>query len=411
MARSDGTTIASFSAQAAAPSRPRLGQLYVCAMPLLAGLATFPEIQIGGRTLGGWLWLSAMMAGALILATEMAVNRPARIRFPWRPWALWLALVWISLFWVKSPGARNVQDALQLSTPLLVGVLGALFIQTEAQLKWLLRAFAAALVPLAVVILASWLGWLTTADGPPSNRTNALLAALISAVFLAGCPPQVLWPIGGWTAALLLIALTKSRMATMATILILPLNPLYHSLRVRAAAAALLLAGGLAIFYSPAFQQRFFLSGGGSMADLLQGEFDTSGRLEVWAQVWDQAWRRPLFGAGVGSVGALTRRIWDGMEHPHNDYLRLGFELGLVGLGLWLTVMGWQLLDLRRRLRGSRGAVRQALAASMLGLCVLLITAATDNTLIYNLLFTNPLFALIGAAYGADGQYDPVDAS
>ena len=36
----------------------------------------------------------------------------------------------------------------------------------------------------------------------------------------------------------------------------------------------------------------------------------------------------------------------------------------------------------------------------MAGFCGLLITCATDNTLIYNLYYTDPLFALIGAVYG-----------
>src|SRR5205085_6961999 len=91
-----------------------------------------------------------------------------------------------------------------------------------------------------------------------------------------------------------------------------------------------------------------------------------------------------------------------------NDYLRVGFELGLVGLAIFLAVLAWQLGHLAVQIRRSRGVVRTAFTASWLGLLAFLISACTDNTLSYNLWYMDPLFAVMGAAYGVAGVRGPV---
>ena len=62
--------------------------------------------------------------------------------------------------------------------------------------------------------------------------------------------------------------------------------------------------------------------------------------------------------------------------------------------------MAWQLLTLRRQIGETQGIARTALAGAYLGICALLITCLTDNTITYNLFYTDPLFALLGSAYG-----------
>jgi O-antigen ligase len=89
------------------------------------------------------------------------------------------------------------------------------------------------------------------------------------------------------------------------------------------------------------------------------------------------------------------------MDHIHNDYLRVFFEQGLVGILAFLGVSVWQLVALHRRIAYSDGIVRTAFIAASLGFYTLLISCAASNTLVYTVLFMNPLFALLGAAYGA----------
>jgi O-antigen ligase len=178
------------------------------------------------------------------------------------------------------------------------------------------------------------------------------------------------------------------------------LHPLYRSVLGKLALTVILAVIGLAVFHSDTFQRRFFHSGQGTLSDLWQGKFLSFGRFEAWPKIWAEAWQQPYLGHGVGSVNDFVPLVWPGMNHAHNDYLRIGFELGLVGLALFALVMGWQIVDLRRRLRQPSGAARRGLAAALLGLLMFLVTACTDNPLVYNLWYMDPLFALVGAAYG-----------
>jgi O-antigen ligase len=89
------------------------------------------------------------------------------------------------------------------------------------------------------------------------------------------------------------------------------------------------------------------------------------------------------------------------MHQIHNDYLRIFYELGVVGLLVFAAVVVWQIAALRRLINSAKdNDARTALAAAQLGLLAMLVTCTTDNTLLYNTFYTNPLFALLGAAYG-----------
>jgi O-antigen ligase len=154
------------------------------------------------------------------------------------------------------------------------------------------------------------------------------------------------------------------------------------------------------VFYSSAFQARFFYTGSGTLTDVAQGKLDTSGRFESWPYVWDEAWRHPLQGSGIGSTHAFVSRIWEDVSLVHCDFLRVGFELGLVGVALFILVFAWQTWDLWRGTRTTSGWTRAAFGGALMGMIVFWINACTDNPLGYNLWYMDPLFALIGAAYG-----------
>jgi hypothetical protein len=73
----------------------------------------------------------------------------------------------------------------------------------------------------------------------------------------------------------------------------------------------------------------------------------------------------------------------------------------LVGLALFAMAMTWQLVTLRRQISLAESShVRETFAAAWMGFCAMLLTCATDNTLIYHVYYNNPLFVLVGAAYG-----------
>jgi O-Antigen ligase len=95
---------------------------------------------------------------------------------------------------------------------------------------------------------------------------------------------------------------------------------------------------------------------------------------------------RPLFGVGLdrfyivaSSVASDYLRVqWPGRMNPHNDLLRFGGELGLVGLALFLWILSAAALRVWRALPRTRDP---ALAGVAAGLAAFLVTSMVSNPL------------------------------
>jgi O-antigen ligase len=191
-------------------------------------------------------------------------------------------------------------------------------------------------------------------------------------------------------------------MATLALLVVPILHPyLRGRILWKTVALGVFIGLGVLLFNTRNFQEHFFNSGQGSISDLIAGNYKDLGRFDAWSAVWERSWQRPWLGAGVGAAYIFVPQVWTEMTHVHNDYLRVFYELGLVGLALFIVVIVWQLFDVRRQIAETDDIVQTTFSAAWLGLCAMLISCLTDNTLIYTVLYTDPLFALLGAAYGA----------
>ena len=95
---------------------------------------------------------------------------------------------------------------------------------------------------------------------------------------------------------------------------------------------------------------------------------------------------RPLFGVGIDRfylvAGAFAspelNALWNSRKNPHNDFLRVGAELGLVGLGLFVWILAAAAKRIREALRTAGDARLAGLAA---GLVAFLITSLVSNPL------------------------------
>jgi len=95
---------------------------------------------------------------------------------------------------------------------------------------------------------------------------------------------------------------------------------------------------------------------------------------------------RPLFGVGIdrfwipagGLASPWLNEQWAARKNPHNDFLRVGAELGLVGLGLFLWTLSRAGMRTWHALRNGGDARLAGLAA---GLVAFLITSLVSNPL------------------------------
>ena len=302
----------------------------------------------------------------MLVQAEMALTGRFRPGFPVAAWLPWFGFVWLSLIWCERIGRRELQDAMQVTMPLLVGIASALFVTSETELRRFLRVMYALPVLLAVIVVLN----LRAGAGEVSNgtyRVLSLTATLVGCVFLAGLPRRRLVPLVGWASCLALTVVTGSRAATLALVTVPAVHPLYTSLRGRVLIGLALVAVATSLFYLPVFQERFFFAGYGSIEDLAAGNYLDFGRFAAWDAILAEAWRHPTLGAGIGSAYDFVPRVWGEMTQVHNDYLRIFFELGAIGLVLFAVVVVRQVVALVGTAWRSTGDLQVAFAASAMG--------------------------------------------
>ena len=204
-----------------------------------------------------------------------------------------------------------------------------------------------------------------------------------------------------WLLPILLlldVALSLSRTATLLAIVILAIGLAVRSpSRGRAIRLVVMVAlGAVATWFvftrfAP-LRDRFQ---GGDQAFGYGGEqFNVSGRVDLWSFTIQDARRHLWLGAGPGSADKAVLRHFATVSHPHNDYLRLLHDFGVVGLLVF--VIGFLTLMVRTwRLGRSTG--RPIHWAAFLALLAVAGTAFTDNTIVYPFVMI-PLGVLVGAS-------------
>lgn len=380
---------------------PRIGYMYVLCIPLSAAIATPRGLEIAGLNYTGWLWLAIYAIGVLLIVIEKGIFRDERlIHFPLLPWGIFYAYNWISLIWCEKMGFRNIQDALQLSMPLVAGAAASLFVDKTSQLRTIRFVFGISIIPLAISLAIWMLDLMPSLDFHTGMRPLGLTVGLVGCVFLAEVPPRFLLAGLGWGCCLVIGFLSGGRTATLSAVVLPIFHPRLGGPIERVLIISLLIAVSTIIFYSDEFQKRFFYSGRGTISDVMSGELRGSGRFDAWPKIQEEANRRAWFGHGVGTAYEFVAIVWPGMNHVQNDYLRVYFESGMVGFTIFILVALWQTVNLFLCIQRSTGIVQRFFVAAWLGWLLFLMNATTGNPISYNLWFMNPLFVLMGAAYG-----------
>jgi len=108
-------------------------------------------------------------------------------------------------------------------------------------------------------------------------------------------------------------------------------------------------------------------------------------RIEVWTEMRRAVSERPFLGHGLGTFPVLReRQTRDPFQDPnaHNDYLRLGVELGFIGLGIYVITLLALLWASIKAYRVAQTPTSQSLTAALIGLVVaIMIMSFFDNIL------------------------------
>ncbi len=248
-------------------------------------------------------------------------------------------------------------------------------------------------------------------DGPGSSsifgaRVFGLFALVGISWYVAHWSSGVPKGLGYAAVLLLLVALSLSRMAFAIGLSLFPLASFVAAmkgkrLRLTAVAALVMTIGLTAMLrFKPLTERIEGEKGTMSSLDVGDVELDTSGRLVMWALVWQSYLDSPWIGKGVGSAADLVESALSGISHPHCDYLMLLHDYGIVGLMLFLlgltNLIRW-LWKTWRASRDTQGSEATFLLATLFLLIAIIVAMFTDNCLSYTYLIA-PLAVMIGVS-------------
>jgi hypothetical protein len=384
-------------------ARLSLAQLFSGGVLLLAATVDLTRSVAVGPISGLGL-ASLTIAGLGILI--VLIGRRQRSRETLWPVGLFLGWAAAGFLWSEA-SVEGVQTTVVVASFFLCLVIGARAAYEEQSSQLLARCLTLmGIVPL-LLYSASIIMHGPGAAGLVSPRAFGLTALVAISWALAQwryVSKRARWLVLGLLGALLL---SLSRIAFTTAVLIMPLTWMSSRGIVKSPKAILSFCVMGAVFfgaftYVEPFQERFTEGdvrnvGGSSVA------VNAEGRFKLWPIIWDSYTTSPWVGHGPGSASELAvTNFPDHLAHPHNDYLRILHDYGIVGMSLWLlsllalvksTYRSWKMAD-----RARDPDARFHLAV-LLSLVAVSISMTTDNTFTYIFVMA-PLGILIGASQG-----------
>jgi len=374
-------------------------------LPALFGLTfalmlatSFYNFQFLGFNFYGWAWVLI----AVLSVGRIAIH-PRQIAFPvwiWSPWILYVAV------WTFAGYEYALQSTSQILCPIIAGIAASTYPFPEVRARildlWIKRAYYACAVGVALIVIP-----FSLADIDNSGwATGAISLLFFQAWFLASYflnGRKTLDLVLYFSAvAVPVIGSNRGPMLAGVVLAICAIIPIRLSTRMLALGAAA--AIGLVAFYTPKVQYKMFYSGRGTIQDLRldNPDLQTNGRTPMWSALQLGMADSPLFGHGGNADRTYLLEKGFPSYLPHNDWLRIQFNYGLVGVFLYAGTMLAQVLHALRKLKFAGSPPLKTLTAAALTCFIpYVVVMYTDNVLIYCQYFTVPMMLLLGAAYSA----------
>lgn len=166
-----------------------------------------------------------------------------------------------------------------------------------------------------------------------------------------------------------------------------------------------LFIGAILVLYwlsLPQVQARFFPYGVNNLrfSTSIIESIDTQGRRNLWKLVWENSLQSPVIGNGTGSSRVLVYETYPPLEHPHNDYLRVFNDAGLIGLFIFISAWysrAWKHWKIWRRFEKYNMLGAEYHLAAFLAVMAICLSFLTDNTMVY-VFVTIPIFLIFALA-------------
>jgi O-antigen ligase len=377
-------------------------RLFFGGILLFSGFVDLPgHLSVGPISVSG--------AATILFSVVVAVLLARRRKLAWvgfrKIWPLSLLLLYsiLQCLW-RRPPMQGFQTVCILW--LFVGLITVLAGGEKSELSFksaertLIWATAIATVCYTLSILYDGVG----TEAFIGARSFALYALLGVALLLGRWAngSKDLWPAIGLT---FIVCLSLSRTALVVAALLFPLAGMRSfSIRELRRVAVISLVTAVTLFLIiaaiGALSSRFLDEN--SVGDIASGEaeLNTNGRFAFWAATMDSFSDSPWLGNGPGTANDLIDWKFEGLGHPHNEYLRVLHDQGILGLSLLLLGMGKLLLLCYRAYRESLSKISSSSGfclATFLALTAFLLTMTTDNTASY-VFVVSPLGILVGTA-------------
>ena len=391
--------------------------VFAGAVVLSSALVDLPNrVHMGGFSANAGLTVAYAFWGVLVVILwRHSATTPATR--PLRPFVALLIFALLSIGW-GAPSITAVQNVLVLFI-----FIASVLCGSEVALNESVTGLVAAKIFGfgSIVALTLYVGSLAIGRLGAGSIIGSRSFALFALVVLA-------WAAAGWRYGAkfsrsltflsgLLILLSLSRTAFAAALIILCLA-WFNSRSVAGWSRLIAAIGGataiayLAVQHIRPLHDRIYAGDVRSVGGGIS--INVEGRTKIWETTWHSYLGSPVFGHGVGTADSLISRVYGSAAgHPHNDYLRLLHDYGLVGMSLWAMGYAWLLRSTWRSWqRPPEAAVlepvawaaeRRVHAAAFLSLIGVALAMVTDNVIVYMFVMA-PLGVLVGFSQGLSAR-------
>jgi O-antigen ligase len=360
--------------------------------------------SMGGQFLeyniAGLGWLLPLMISILII-----LQNPRKIPFPIKIWIPWICIVFIYAVSAETPNA--LQRSVMLVCPFIIGAAVSITNIEEQDLKKFSQLLRYIGIGFYMVILFKT-GIVLTGMLPARTAlaAEAMTGTLFCSLFVTNYVLGKKRELGWWAAfaAIPYIALTRTGMVAAGLTLPLTFAPMQMIKRILFSVMIIMIA--IPLFYSERVQQKMFYSGKGTLEEVNPGnpDFATHGRNIIWEALQKEIDQKPYLGHGANSSATFLSKLFTGVTHPHNDWLRLLYDYGYFGTGIFALSLTMQLLHILKMAKNSKGELKILFYTGASSILSFVLFMFSDNIILYAAFFGNLQFTIIGIAYAAYAQ-------